>query len=149
MMNVFEELRALLKKHPDLVDVGTPASDQDIANAEYFLGIAFPEDYKWFLKEWGNLAFGPFEFYGIVGKDFVNSGIPDAIWYTNRLRTQIGLPRDLIILWNDNGVKYYYLRAIDAESSPVVIWTVEQREIVEIRPDLFSFMLAEIQGFLD
>src|SRR6266498_348259 len=82
-MNIesFENLRAWIDSHRNLVQVGNPAVKQLITAAEEFLRVKFPDAYVLFLKTWGTLALGPLEFYGITGPNFDRGTVPNGIWY--------------------------------------------------------------------
>jgi hypothetical protein len=141
----FDEICNLVSGRPDMVDVGTPASDNDIKKAEGFLGIKFPDLYVKFLKTWGTLAIGPCEFYGITGTDYENSKIPNGIWFTSVKRKQVGLPNSLVVLCDNDGDEYY---SLDAASGKIVTWDVEKRELVGLKSDdIFNFILNEVRDF--
>ena len=106
--------------------------------------MRFPKDYQAFLKRWGTLAVGPLKFYGITGDAFESSSIPNAIWFTHVKREQLDLPKELVILCDNNGVEYYCLVTRDADESPVVVWDVRSRKIGATKSEsLFDFILSE------
>lgn len=135
----FQEIKKLCKDHADKVDVGVPATDESIKRAEAFLQVSFPSAYVDFLKTWGTLAIGPCEFYGIAGTDFENNSVPNGIWYTQAKRNQIGLPKPLVVIFDNNGDEYYCL---DTPSGRIVTWDVPTRQVVGTKAnDLFEFIL--------
>lgn len=97
-MTGLRDIENFVEMHQEICDEGHPATDELIEKAERYLDVRFPDDYRAFLKRWGTLSIGPLEFYGICKEDFVNSSVPDAIWYTQRKRQQLGLPKELVIL---------------------------------------------------
>lgn len=143
-MTTLHDVEQFVEDHQDVSDVGRPASDDLIEKAERFLQVRFPRDYRAFLKRWGTLAVGPLEFYGITGDAFESSSIPNAIWFTHVKRQQLGLPNQLVILYDNNGVEYYCLDTSDVEKSPVVIWDVRSRKVGATKAEsLFDFILSE------
>ncbi len=143
-MATLNDVAQFVVQNQDISDAGRPATDDLIGKAEQFLDLRFPNDYREFLKRWGTLAIGPLEFYGITGDAFDSSSVPNAIWLTNRKRQQLGLPKELVILYDNNGVEYYCLDTSNAEESPVVIWDIRSREVRAVKANsLFDFILEE------
>ncbi len=144
MMTTQKDIEDFVEKNQSICDAGRPASDELIDRAERFLDVRFPEDYRAFLRRWGTLAIGPLEFYGICNEDFVNSSVPNAIWYTQQLRQQVGLPKALVILYDNNGDEYYCLDTSVSENSRIVAWDTHQRKVRVIKAEsLFEFILNE------
>jgi hypothetical protein len=146
----FEKLKRIVQENSDIIDVGNSASDDIISSAERYLNISFPEDYKLFLKMWGTLAIGPREYYGIAGSDFKNSSVPNGIWFTLKKREQLDLPKNLIIICDNDGVEYLCID-IDRKDGPsvVVTWNVPSRELLYVKStDLFDFIIEDSEDFL-
>lgn len=143
-MATLEDVERFVAQHQDLCDAGRPASDDLIEAAEGFLQLRFPNDYREFLGRWGWLAIGPLEFYGITGSDFESSSVPNAIWFTHVKRKLLGLPKEMIILYNNNGDEYYCLDASQPGESRVIVWdTVSRESETEKAESLFDFILDE------
>lgn len=143
-MATLQDIVYFIETNPDICDTGHPASRELVDQAERFLDLRFPEAYREFLQRWGTLATGPLEFYGICGNDFVNSSVPDAVWYTDRKRRQLGLPKELIILLDNNGDEYYCLDTGDTQRARVVVWDAIAREVSGVTANsLFDFILDE------
>ena len=144
----YERLRDLVDGS-DFVDTGTPASEEKIAQAEEFLGLTFPEDYRRFLREWGTLAIGPNEYYGIAGDSFESSSVPNGIWFTAVERREVGLPSSLIVLVSREGDQYVCVDAGNPGEPRVVVWDVGAREVSGVwGDDLFEFILEDAEDFL-
>ena len=79
-----KKLFDIIRENIEECDYSKGASDELIIMAENYLGVIFPESYKLLLKTFGYLSIGSEEIYGILGPDFENSGIPDAIWLTKQ-----------------------------------------------------------------
>jgi len=146
----FEKLKRIVGDNSDIVDVGSPASDDAVHSAEKYLSISFPEDYKLFLKTWGTLAIGPREYYGIAGSDFENSSVPNGIWFTSKKRAQLDLPNNLIVVCDNDGVEYLCIDINNKKGSSVVVtWNVPSRECLSVKSqDLFSFIIEDAEDFL-
>lgn len=147
MNNSFESLKLLLENNADLIDVGLPASDPLIRSAEQYLGLEFDDAFKLYLATWGHLAIGPLEFYGLTSGDFENNSIPDAIWFTHLKRVQIGLPKHLIAIFNNDGDEYYCVDT--SRSGEIVIWDAIQKKLIGTKSlDMIHLVLQEFESFL-
>lgn len=137
----FCELDNLIKRHPEKAELGVPAADEAIRKAQDFLQISFPNPYIIFLKTWGTLSVGPTEFYGIAGTEFEHSRIPNGVWFTHSMRKQVGLPKELIVLVDNNGDEFH---CVEIPSGRIVIWDVPQKRIIgQKSEDVFNFILNE------
>lgn len=118
-----------------------PATNEVIQKAQDFLQVSFPEDYVKFLKGWGTLSVGPLEFYGIAGMEFEHSRIPNGVWFTHAKRKQVGLPRDLIVLVDNDGDEYH---CIEIPSGRIANWNVFQKKVIGHKAkDIFNYVLNE------
>ena len=144
------DLERFVELHRDICDAGYPASDKLIERAELFLQLGFPLDYRDFLRRWGTLAIGPLEIYGITGEDFRSSRIPNGIWFTDKKREQLGLPKELLVIYDNNGAEYYCIDTSIVGKCRVVVWDVPSGRISSIKADsLYDFILEEATGLLD
>lgn len=147
-MATLHDVESIVDEHPDICDAGKPATDELIGKAEAYLNVRFPADYREFLKRWGTLAIGPLEFYGITGPEFESSAVPNAVWLTNIKRKQLALPRELIILYDNNGAEYYCLDTSSATST-VVVWDIHSRQVSSVKAaSLFEFIINETSDFV-
>jgi hypothetical protein len=143
-MSTLDDVQRFVEDNHEICDAGRPASLELVDKAEQFLGVQFPDDYRAFLERWGTLAIGPLEFYGITGDAFESSSVPNAIWFTSVKRKQLGLPNELVILYDNNGVEYYCLDTRDGKKSRVVVWDTHSRAVSSVKADsLFDFILDE------
>ena len=148
-MTSLREIEQFVQEHSDISFSGNPATDTLIDSAEKYLTVKFPETYRQFLKRWGTLSIGPLEFYGITGEDFDASSVPNSIWYTKELRRQFNLPREFVILHDNNGCEYYMLDTND-RNGRVVVWDVPSRKVTSVKAmSLFDFILGEAKNFLE
>ncbi len=146
MMESFEKLKTIVIEHEECIDVGGGVSEALIKKAEAFLRVSFPESLKLYLKEWGNLAIGPLEFYGMTGNDdFESSKIPDGVWFTASERSALGLPHHFFVLLNNEGDEFH---CIDLDTEEVKSWDTAQKEVVVTKgPNLFDYIIEEAGEF--
>jgi antitoxin YobK len=150
MNKTSEEIKKLLADYPDEVDVTGSVDNSCISSAEEYLGIKFPPSYREFLREFGTLGM-PNEIYGITGTDFKTSGIPNGIWYTATQREDIGLPHNLLLVREDDGVSAYCIDTSEIDQSgesPIVVWDIPSSSVVMKKGRSFSdFLLNCIEEF--
>jgi antitoxin YobK len=133
--------------------IGQKHSDDDIREAENALNVVLPESYKNYLKEWGCLNIGPFEYYGLTkDNNFVESSVPNFVWFTLQVREQVGLPERLVVFQNKNEEIYYCLDTslpIDGDCK-VAVWDNVERTIDEVLDiGFYNFILSDIEEYLD
>lgn len=97
-----------------------PRSDELILLAQETLGITFTGGYLDFLKSFGAGNFGSQEIYGIIGSDFENSSVPDAIWFTLTERREVNLPNNLLVIY-DTGMGQLLCLDFNQPSEPTVV----------------------------
>ncbi len=145
----------LINRNSKLADFAGQQPPARIASAEVALGLEFPATYREFLARFGCGGLNSLEFYGVVQDDFVNSGVPDAVWLTLDLRRTAAMP-DCYILVSDTGDGGFY--AIDTSQrdssgeSPVVEWWPGFPEAEDnprfVAPDFGTFFLDEVRQVL-
>lgn len=107
------------------VDLEGEKPDSLVSAAEKTLGLNFPPSYKSFLLSFGCGDVAGQEFYGVIKHDFLNSGVPDAIWLTLRERADSKLPFQFIIVGSQGNGAYYVIdcgRVSESHECPVVTW---------------------------
>ncbi len=150
------ELQEAISQIRDCADADFegPKPESHVVEAEKALSVTFPPTYRCFLKELGCGDCRGFEVYGIIGSDFDNSGIPDAIWITKRERVDSDLPTDLVIVGATGDGGYWALDLAQANNegeAPVIIWmpgAVNRRREQVQAPDFGSYLLSEIRSRL-
>jgi hypothetical protein len=145
----------IISRNMSRADFEGEKSEQIISSAEAVLGLTFPATYKMFLLTYGCGDIGGHEFYGIIGDDFHNSGVPDAIWITLRERVESGLPSHLVIVYDQGDGTYCALDCADPrelDECTVVAWVPgvsqpgDRLEIVA--EDFGNFFLEKIESSL-
>lgn len=140
---------SFVEANREICVVGKPASDELIRLAENFLELTFPRDYRDFLRSLGTLSVGPLEFLGITGPEFLDSSIPNGIWFTAKKRLQLRLPHHFVVSLNNEDVEYYCIDTSAVAISRVVVWNVVSREVTATKSDsLFDCVLTESRDFV-
>ncbi|MDF7675789.1 SMI1/KNR4 family protein [Neisseriaceae bacterium ESL0693] len=117
-----KETIGLINQHSNFAHFIGKINPSLIAKAEEVLGLEFPADYKYFLKNLGCGNIYGEEFYGIIKDDFINSGIPDAIWLTLKERKESELPDYLVIVYFGGDGDYYAIDCRNPDNAPIVYW---------------------------
>lgn len=99
----------LIDQNEDLADFEGPKPPALVRKAEEALGVALPESYRQFLERYGCGDIAGVEFYGLIGSDFENSSVPDAIWLTLREREDSALPGHFVIVHMEGDGTYSVL----------------------------------------
>ncbi|AIS10581.1 hypothetical protein JM49_02500 [Pseudomonas chlororaphis subsp. aurantiaca] len=142
-------------KHGLQVDFDGEKSADLVDAAEITLGVIFPPSYREFLTSLGCGDAAGHEFYGVISPDFINSGVPDAIWLTLRERVDSKLPSRLVIVGAQGDGAYYALdcgRVTEGKECPVIIWwpgaseekLIDDAEVLAV--DFGSFFLDKIKA---
>ncbi|OCG35163.1 hypothetical protein A9G29_02425 [Gilliamella sp. Fer2-1] len=116
--------------------------------AEKSLNITFPNSYRYFLTELGAGGIYGQEFYGVINNDFINSGIPDAIWLTLKERKESNLPEYLVLIYFGGDGDYYAIDCRDPNNAPIVYWepgaSQENDKLHKIADDFGAFFKETI-----
>jgi antitoxin YobK len=135
----------LLLNNPTLADVGAPCSDQDIDNAIKVLALELPASFRYYLKKWGWISFGPNVYFGL------GSTTQDFVTITLRIRKIRDLPIHLVVVCDHEGDEYICLdtsRMKDGEC-PVVVWDSPSQIVSRSRANNFiEFLESDIKEFL-
>lgn len=118
------EIRELLSHHE--WSCGSGASTSEIMEAEQILG-PFPNDYKKFLAEFGWLAFGAFEVYGL-GKGKPSHVDVTRMTLLERSEPMVPLPESWVCVANDgagNLASFDTNHAASSSSCPISLWDHE------------------------
>jgi len=111
-----------------------------VLKAESYLGVAFSRSYREFLKSFGCGDINGLEIYGIVDDDFVNSGVPDAIWCTQNERNTNGLPQHYVVIGStgDGGLYCLDTSVLSGQDEcPVVL--IEHNDFNQVMAIAHSF----------
>lgn len=143
MLDIVEQL---ISAHPDLVDVGTPPSEQEIGSAETTLGVKFPESFQDYLRRWGWLSFGPNEYFGL------GATMQNVVRETERVRRSSDLPGHMIVVCDRDGDEYVCIDTSECKNGEcrVIVWDSPTKSFSRYRArDFSSFLEEDIRAFLE
>lgn len=121
-----------------------------IKYAEEYLNVTFPPSYKRFLERYGCGDIEGIEIFGVINDDFVNSGIPDAIWLTMKHR-DAGMSDNLVLFYSTGHGPYLALDASLPNSAgeyPVVSYDLNE-DLKIVYEDFGEFLLKELETVLN
>ncbi len=151
-MQDYEAATKIIARYPTKGFFVGPRSISLIETAERALGLKFPPTYRRFLLEYGAGSFGASEVYGVIDDDYEESSVPDGIWYTLVERRQVGLPNDLIVIYDLGGYGEIFcldLGMLRDEEAPVIAYhpgyPVEEQHKEIISKDFGEFLLTLVQ----
>lgn len=96
----YNKAKEIIEANEELVEDFGEMQESLIIKAQKELGVDFPDEYKYFLSDFGALTFGSIEIYGVFKEDFENSGVPDAVWATLNERKLVNMPQYLVVIYN-------------------------------------------------
>lgn len=149
-MSIYQAFE-LIANHPDSADFYGGVSDALIAQSENVLGLSFPPSYKEFLKKLGAGAIRGIELYGLIDdpEDDTN-GPPDALWYTQTLRKDFGLPQSMIAISETGFGPIYVIDTSEKDErgeSPVYIWF--QRKMDKDADQFGNWLYDQLESMLN
>lgn len=133
-------------RNSDEADFEGRKSEGLIAAAEKVLNLRFPPTYRAFLKDFGCGDIAGFEVYGVISDDFENSGIPDAVWITLKMRKSDGLPLSMVLIAESDEGYYAIDCARDSanDEHPVIEYAPGGGS-VPVADDFGCFLLQQIE----
>lgn len=144
----YKEAKQIILRNDDIADFVGGCTTELINLAEEKLGLRFTGLYLDYLQTFGAGNFGAQEIYGIIGADFENSSVPDAIWYTLSERKEINLPSNLLIIYDTGSDELFCLdfNQLDDKGEPKVVsfvpgFKLESQSYEIIANDFGDFLL--------
>lgn len=142
---------ALINSHLDEADFDGNKDEGLVKLAENYLGVTFPDSYRYFLKKLGCGDIAGQEFYGVINEEKINSGIPDATWITLKHRKQSNLPTKYIIFYDFGDGDYAVL---DSEKNNqgnniVEVWSPGENTFQFHSDDFGKFFYEKIKQMFD
>lgn len=143
----YQKAIAIVEKNKSKCYFAGERSEAVIGLAEETLGLKFTGVYRDFLRNYGAGNFGAQEIYGVINDDFYNSSVPDGIWYTLTERNEIGLPNNLLVIYDTGGDELYCLdfNMLNNAKEPAVISIVPG---VDLDKQKFEIIANDFGDFL-
>jgi hypothetical protein len=146
----YDEAVRLIEDNKSRAFFAGQRDDALVDKAGKALGVKFLPTYKAFVKRFGAGSLGSLEVYGVVDDDFEDSSVPDGVWLTLTERSQVGLPRELVVIGDTGSGEFYCLRTDTAGTECEVIVfepgmtdSVANAEV--IAEDFGAFLLKMVQ----
>lgn len=137
---MLSELYALVKKHESPGDfTHADVTDEMLDRTEQRMGIKIPEEYRYFLKEFGHGGIEGIEILGI-GKNGSLIFEKETLKYRTR-----GLPNELINIENCDE----WLYCINSNSGKVVMWSRGNTEYSEVFDSFKAFYNDRVNDVLE
>ncbi|WP_445495059.1 SMI1/KNR4 family protein [Photorhabdus sp. SF281] len=111
----------IINENIELADFEGPKDENLIIAAEKILGLNFPIAYRHFLEMLGCGDIAGQEFYGLIKPNFIDSGIPDAVWITMQERNNSNLPNNYLIICSTGDGGYVVLDCSNTNKEEGVI----------------------------
>lgn len=105
----YQKAKEIIIDEADIADFVGGCNEGLINLAGGKLGLNFTGLYFDYLKTFGAGNFGAQVIYGIIGSDFENSSVPDAIWFTLTERREINLPNNLLVIYDTGSDEIFCL----------------------------------------
>ncbi|MGG2091467.1 SMI1/KNR4 family protein [Bacillus sp. S13(2024)] len=152
----YKKAITLMAEYEDECDFVGERSEDVVKKAEQALGLRFSNMYRDFVKRYGAGNFGGEEIYGVIGEDFENSSVPDAIWVTLTERKESNLPQNVLVI-TDTGMGEWYcldFNQCNAEGEPLVITydsglEPDEQKYDRIANNFGDFLLALVKEEVD
>ena len=149
----YEQAKAIIKSFQEHEDIYFENSTSTvlITDSEEILGVRFPETYRKFLEDFGVLAFGSLEVFGISTHDLYQDNSYNAIKLTLDRRSDFDLPNNFVTIASlGNGMEYYldcdHLK--NGHNCVKLFWRaipINDQEPKIVADDFGEFLLEEIQ----
>jgi hypothetical protein len=143
-----EEAFSLVEHNSDQADFDGPKSAGLLAKAEHALRLTFPPTYREFLARLGSGDIAGTEFYGVIGEDFENSSVPDAVWLTRTERRESKFPEKLIIVAATGDGAWYAIdcaKPSGVDEHPVVICGPDGGDAAVVAEDFGEFFFNAVR----
>ena len=138
-LDIQKKINSKIKEYQEHSTFADRVCDKEIIkDAERILTFALPEQYQWFLCEYGGGSLGSFEVLGLMSK--IN-----AVTETIKARKQ-GLPEGIIVIHNSD--EWY--DCIDVSTGNVVTWSrFDEDGILFAYEDFNHYVLDYLQDAID
>lgn len=152
----YKKAKKLIIKNEDLADFEGKKPISYIEKAESLTNLKISGFYLDFLQEFGAGNFGSEEIFGIIDDDYINSSVPDAIWYTLTLRNSGNLPSNFLVIYDNGSDEIYCLdfNNVGKTGEPKVVsidlgYDLDDQDVEIIAEDFGDFLLELVESELD
>lgn len=137
---MYDEIRKIISTYEQKGDFTyVLASSETINTAEQTLKVTIPEQYQWFLKNYGYGGIGGIEILGL-GKNGKSIFVEETIKYR-----KYGLSHELILIENCDE----WLYCINSLNGHVVMWSVNNRECDLAYDNFIEYMMDRMRDAID
>jgi hypothetical protein len=137
--NFQENIEKLIRENSSDDDYIGPQSREVIDEIEQLLDVALPDDYRWFLSNYGHGGT-----FGVVILGSSKVGKPSVVRVTERYR-RLGLPRSVVVIQDCDEFAYCLdTSKLENGSCPVVSWTFGGRFDSHESNSFFEFLYQSL-----
>lgn len=114
-------------------------SEEELAEAEKMLGFSIPDEYRWFLNEYGHGGFF-FEFLGV--------GLNGRALFAEETlhEREYGLPHELMVIENCDE----FVECIDTSSGKIVSWSKHDNDgIIERAEGFYEYFIECLDNAIE
>ena len=128
---MYEDIISVIRQYEEKGDFTYPdVNDAQIIEAEKKLNVIIPEQYKWFLKNFGHGGIGGIETYGI-GKNGIMVFVDKTIQFRS-----YGLANDKIVIENCDE----WIYCIDGKTKTVEMWSQGDKKSKIVYEDFVHYL---------
>ena len=131
------------------VRVTGPVEDTDIEALEKLIGASVPEDYRFFLKNYGTFGFYGLEVYGLIQGNLEGKGPPNAFFMTETDLRDGAIPEGSVVI-GVTGFGPVYL--LDCRGDGAVSewnYSEDKDETAESYISFTDFFTSKVDVYLD
>lgn len=134
-----DQIRALIAQHErDALFTRVAPTEEMLASAQRLLGVAIPQQFVDYLREYSHGGVGGVEILGI-GLDQSVAFLEATLWHR-----KYGLPSNLLVIENCDE----WQECIDCDTGEVVSWDSIEGTIVDY-PDFDAYLLDRTQDAIE
>ncbi|MFC4076160.1 SMI1/KNR4 family protein [Salinithrix halophila] len=139
-----EKILEMIREYGESHDFTGSVDETRIEQIEKMLEVPLPEDYKWFVRNFGHGGIAGVEILGVAKTE-----IPPCVRYTHRYR-EYGLPHSLVVIENcDEWVYCLETNEISNGKCPVIDWDRLGNIGVQKYENFYKFLLDEFTEAVD
>ncbi|SMO63794.1 SMI1/KNR4 family protein [Melghirimyces algeriensis] len=134
-----EKILMIIREYGDSHDFTGSVDETRIEQIENMLEVTLPEDYKWFVRNFGHGGIAGIEILGVA-----KSEIPTCVRYTQKYR-EYGLPHSFVVIENCNEWIYCLdTSKMNNGECPVIDWDRLGNVGIQQYKNFYKFLLDEL-----